>query len=113
MIKFFKTLTLFLIVSNTVVLAQEQLTTPKSSGEILEEIQTLFADDNFEKALELSQTIHNGDSNYVMHREKYVEHCYSWNAYGARNYGNHAKYGMHQNLLICMRKLWGSPHEHE
>ena len=35
-----------------------------------------------------------------MHHKKYVEHCYSWNAYGASNYENHAMYGMHQNLLI-------------
>ena len=39
---------------------------------------------------------HNGDSKDVMHHEKYLEHYYSWNAYGARNHGNYAKYGMHQ-----------------
>ena len=44
---------------------------------------------------------------YMAHQK----HVYSWGAYGASNHGNHAKYEMYQDLLICMRKLWGSPHE--
>ena len=38
-------------------------------------------------------------------------HVYSWGAYGAHKYWDHAMKGMDQNLLKCMRKLWGSPHE--
>ena len=40
-----------------------------------------------------------------------VWNFYSWDAYGAQYHGNHALDGMDQNLLKCVRKLWGSPHE--
>ena len=38
-------------------------------------------------------------------------HYDSWGEYCAHKYGDHAMDGMNQNLLKCMRKLWGSPHE--
>src|SRR4051812_39064726 len=38
-------------------------------------------------------------------------HYDSWGAYCAHNYWDHAMDRMNQNLLKCMRKLWGSPHE--
>ena len=37
-------------------------------------------------------------------------HVYSWEAYCANKYEDHAMDGSDQNLLKCMRKLWGSPH---
>ena len=36
---------------------------------------------------------------------------HSWKAYCAHKYEDHAMDGMDQNLLMGMRKLWGSPHE--
>ena len=40
------------------------------------------------------------------------KHVYSWGAYGANKYWDHAMDRMNLNLLKCMKKLWGSPHEH-
>ena len=38
-------------------------------------------------------------------------HVYSWEAYCAHKYWDHAMNWVDQNLLKCMRKLWGSPLE--
>ena len=38
-------------------------------------------------------------------------HVYSWGAYCEHKYWDHAMDGIDQNLLTCMRKLWGSPQE--
>ena len=51
------------------------------------------------------------DANLAYKYMAHQYHVYSWGAYCAHKYEDHAMDGSDQNLLKCMRKLWGSPHE--